>query len=96
MPNEQTKSKPEGAEQPSPEGLSSSALFAELLLRYDDLKACEHRAIWGGSYEVENACREDLPRRGRALFHALEQFIEFHKANTEGLASTAGSDNTKS
>ena len=36
MENHQTQSKPEGAEQPSPEGLSSSVLFAQALQRRKD------------------------------------------------------------
>jgi hypothetical protein len=89
MNQNQIKSKPEDAEQPSPEGLSSSALLA-LEGAYDRFKACENRAVWGGSYEVESAAAQDLRGLGREMFAALEAFMKVHKAN-EKLCNSPGS-----
>jgi hypothetical protein len=89
MENHQTQSKRTDADQPSPGGLSSSALLA-LEGAYDRFKACENRAVWGGSYEVESAAAQDLRGLGREMFAALEAFMQVHKANTKASRDEGG------
>jgi len=64
-------------------GHHPSSLLA-LERAYDAFKACENRAIWGGSCEVEMAAQQDMRAHGRTMFAALEAFMVDHKANVPG------------
>ena len=71
----------------SPAGAGSSPSPLLVLERaYDAFKACEKRAIWGGSCEIEMAAQQDLRAHGRTMFAALEAFMTEHKANDKDQA----------
>lgn len=88
MENHQTESKPADAEQPSPEGLSSSALFAALARQYTEIKLC-HDDEDGffiqreSGYRVDGwvAMDTDTTAKRETVEEALIAAVEWHNAD---------------